>query len=94
MDISLSYGKTSLRVSLDKDWDATIIEKQNMPVIDDPLTAISTAFSEGDGSGSLEDVAKGKSSACILICDITRPVPNGLILPQLIERLIKAGIKK
>ena len=94
MYISLNYGKTSLGIILDKDWDATIIEKQNMPVIDDPLTAISTAFSEGDGSGSLEDVAKGKSSACILICDITRPVPNGLILPQLIERLIKAGIKK
>ncbi len=94
MDISLNYGKTSLSVSLDKDWDATIIDKKNMPVIDEPLAAISNALSEGDESGSLEDAAKGKSSACILICDITRPVPNGLILPQLIERLIHAGITK
>ncbi|MBC8440744.1 MAG: nickel-dependent lactate racemase [Deltaproteobacteria bacterium] len=94
MDISLNYGKTSLGISLDKDWEATIIEKQDMPVIDDPLSAISKAFSKADESGSLEEVAKGKSSVCILICDVTRPVPNGLILPQLIERLIKAGIKK
>lgn len=94
MDIALNYGKTKLDVSLDKDWDATIIEKQNMPVIENPLDAISNAFSKGDERGSLEDVAKGKSSACILICDITRPVPNGLILPQLIDRLIHAGIQK
>jgi hypothetical protein len=25
---------------------------------------------------------QGKNSACILICDITRPVPNGLLLPS------------
>ena len=94
MDISLNYGKKSLGISLYKDWEATIIEKQNMPVIDDPKAAIADAFSMGDESGSLEEVAKSKSSACILICDITRPVPNGIILEQLIDRLIKAGIKK
>ncbi|MBT6339987.1 MAG: nickel-dependent lactate racemase [Desulfobacula sp.] len=94
MDVSLNYGKKSLEVSLDKDWKATLIEKQNMPIIDDPVAAISDAFSMGDDSGSLEEVAKGKSSACILICDITRPVPNGIILEQLIDRLITAGIKK
>ncbi|MBU1696949.1 MAG: hypothetical protein KKD21_07890, partial [Proteobacteria bacterium] len=62
MDISLNYGKTSLGVSLDKDWEVKVIENQNMPVIDDPLAAISKAFSKGDESGSLEEVAKGKSS--------------------------------
>jgi len=94
MDIALDYGKTRLAINLEADWEATIIEKKNMPILDDPLAAISTAFSKAEASGSLEEVAKGKSSACILICDITRPVPNGLILPQLVERLINAGIKK
>jgi len=94
MHISVNYGKTGLGISFDRDWEVKLIKKQNMPVLDDPLAAISQAFSQGDESGSLEDAAKDKFSACILICDITRPVPNGLILPQLIERLIKAGIKK
>jgi len=92
MDILLNYGKGSLKICLDEGTDLRIIEKQNMPVIDDPLSAISQAFSRGVGSRSLEEEAQGKSSACILICDITRPVPNGLILPGLIETLIKAGI--
>ena len=36
--------------------------------------------------------AKGCRSACILICDITRPVPNGHILPPLIKELLEAGM--
>ena len=42
--------------------------------------------------GDQRELAKGKRNACILICDITRPVPNGLILPPLVESLIRAGI--
>ena len=37
---------------------------------------------------------RGKKTACILICDITRPVPNGLLLPPLIETLTAAGISR
>lgn len=94
MDILLNYGKNGLKINLDKDWHAKVIENQEMPIIDDPVSAVSKALLEGVNSGSLEEEAKGKSSACILICDITRPVPNGLILPQIIKHLVKAGIKK
>ena len=31
-------------------------------------------------------------TACIVICDITRPVPNGLILPRLLKQLTAAGV--
>jgi len=41
----------------------------------------------------LSDLAKTAKSVCILICDITRPVPNGLILPRLIEVLLASGIR-
>jgi nickel-dependent lactate racemase len=37
-------------------------------------------------------MAKGRKSACILICDITRPVPNGIILPVLVKTLLDAGM--
>jgi nickel-dependent lactate racemase len=40
----------------------------------------------------LAELAKGKSSACILICDITRPVPNHLFLRPMIETLLEAGM--
>ena len=37
-------------------------------------------------------LAGGRTSACILICDITRPVPNALFLRPMIETLRAAGI--
>jgi len=43
---------------------------------------------------SLHDLARGKRSACILICDITRPVPNGLFLPSLVRTLLDAGVPR
>jgi nickel-dependent lactate racemase len=41
-------------------------------------------------------VGDGRSQAVdagILICDITRPVPNGLILPAIVRELLAAGLK-
>jgi nickel-dependent lactate racemase len=45
-------------------------------------------------SPPLSEIARGKRTACILICDITRPVPNGILLPPLIGSLTGAGISK
>lgn len=33
---------------------------------------------------------RGRRSACILVCDITRPVPNGRLLRPLITTLLAA----
>ena len=52
------------------------------------------ALEQAVGSPPLEELAKGRKSACILMCDITRPVPNGLILPPLIRSLLRAGVDK
>src|SRR5882757_7488131 len=35
---------------------------------------------------------RGRKSACILICDITRPVPNRLFLRPMVETLVASGI--
>ncbi len=40
----------------------------------------------------LRELARGRKSACILICDITRPVPNRLFLRPMIETLTANGI--
>jgi nickel-dependent lactate racemase len=40
------------------------------------------------------ELARGRRSACILICDITRPVPNRLFLRPLIEGLLAAGVPR
>lgn len=42
----------------------------------------------------LTELARGKKSACVVISDITRPVPNRLLLPPLLETLLAAGVPR
>ena len=92
MDVTLLYGREGLTFALPPGARPTLITKSKMPVLPDPAAAIEEAL---DGSGSapaLKRRAAGQDSACILICDVTRPVPNQLFLRPMIERLLAAGI--
>ncbi len=90
--ITLNYGSEGIQVDIPEHWDVTCIEKKTMPVCHDPADSVLKAFSDPVGSDTLQNAAHGSHDACILICDITRPVPNGIILPALIRELLKAGI--
>ena len=92
MRVTLNYGKTGLDVNLPDSWNPTIIRKTAMPVLPEPETAVELALETRVNGRSLTDMATAGRSACILICDITRPVPNGLILPGLVRRLMAGGI--
>jgi nickel-dependent lactate racemase len=92
MVVDLNYGRSTLRVSLSPDLDVTIIRKPDMPVLPHPEAAVLHALQQPVGAESLEREALGKKRACILICDITRPVPNGLLLQPIVRQLIAAGI--
>ncbi len=92
MKIELLYGKQTLPIQLSPDWDVSVIRKNTMPILADATDAIQAALAHPVNVASLDLEAKVARSACILICDITRPVPNGLILPILVKQLIDAGI--
>ena len=91
MIVDLLYGQGRLPVRFD-DWDVTVVAKPPMPVLADPGAAVRRALAEPVASAPLTELAKGKRSACILVCDITRPVPNGLLLRPCIEALLAAGM--
>ena len=93
MQIEMRYGKKGLILDLPSDMDVTVIRKSRMPVLDDARGKVRLALERPEGSGSLEDEAKGRGDACILVCDITRPVPNALLLPPLIRTLMDAGLR-
>ncbi|MBL6929228.1 MAG: nickel-dependent lactate racemase [Rhodospirillales bacterium] len=93
MRVEMSYGRGTLPVDLDDDWNVTIIEKPHMPVLDDPGAAVAAALKAPVGGPPLSELAKSAQTACILICDITRPVPNGTVLPVLIRTMLDAGMK-
>ena len=92
MRVEMNYGKGTLPIALSPDWDVTVIRKPDMPVIADPAGALEAMFDAPVGAPPLDELAREAKTACILICDITRPVPNGVILGPLIRRLIGAGL--
>jgi lactate racemase len=93
MNITLRYGKRGLPLTLASEWNAIIIRKPVMPVLDDPSLAVRTALTQPVGSGTIAEEGVGCQTACIAVCDITRPVPNSLFLPHLLRELIAVGLK-
>jgi nickel-dependent lactate racemase len=92
--IDISFGKGHLPVRIPSEANATIIRKVPMPKLPDAHAAIRQALDQSVGARPFKALAKGRKSACILICDITRPVPNHLFLRLMIEDLLEAGVPK
>jgi nickel-dependent lactate racemase len=90
--IPIAYGRGHLPVTLPPGAVPTVIRKAVLPKLPDGSAAIRQAFESPVGSAPLADLARGKDSACILICDITRPVPNRLFLRPMITTLVDQGI--
>ena len=90
--VHLRYGQTGLDVRLPADAQPTLIGKHKLPKLADPHAAVRAALDQPVDARPLAELARGRTSACILICDITRPVPNRLFLRPMIEQLIAAGV--
>ena len=90
--VGLLYGKGLLEVALPASAEVTVIRKPALPKLSDPAAAVRRAFGEPVGSAPLSELAQGRASACIVICDITRPVPNHLFLRPMVEMMVAAGI--
>jgi nickel-dependent lactate racemase len=92
VEVELRYGRGTLPLRLPDDLEVTLVRKPEMPVLAAPAEAMERALRQPVGARPLEDEARGRRSACILVCDLTRPVPNALILPPLVRGLLAAGI--
>ena len=67
---------------------------KSAPAIKSPGAAIRKSLVVPLGARPLAELAAGKRTACVVISDKTRPVPNKLILPPILSLLKKAGLKK
>lgn len=90
--VEIRYGKGELKIPLPKGCEVTVIRKPPMPVIEDGVSAIRDALNNPVACPAIGQLTKGVQRVCIVICDITRPVPNGPILRGLIEQLRDSGV--
>ncbi len=94
MRIKLDYGRTGLEVELPETNLVGPLAIRDAAPLANPEQAILDSLERPIGTPSLAELAKGRKSACILICDITRPVPNKLILPPMLRILEEQGIPR
>jgi lactate racemase len=92
--ITLDYGRTGLDVELPADRVVGPLEIKDVPPLADPEGAVAAALEAPTGAAPLRQVARGRRDACILVCDITRPVPNETILRPTLRALHEAGIPR
>jgi nickel-dependent lactate racemase len=95
MNVTLDYGKTGLDVTLPADrLLAPPLTIRDAPPLADPEAALEDALRNPTGTRPLAELAKGQETACVVVCDITRPVPNKLILPPVLRTLEAAGVPR
>ena len=91
-EVKLLYGRNGINLNLKDHWNADIIRKPSMPIINDIKDEVNKALNDPINSLPIDEICSQNQSLCILVCDITRPVPNKLFLEQMILKFINAGI--
>ncbi|MDP2948838.1 MAG: nickel-dependent lactate racemase [Chloroflexota bacterium] len=92
MKVSLPYGRQPLEVDLPD--QAHVLLPERLPALPDPLEAVRQALRQPIGSPPLAEQARPDDTVAIVFSDITRPVPNHILLPAILAELAAAGVAK
>jgi nickel-dependent lactate racemase len=92
METLFAFGKHGLMLSLPDGPEYQVIESRTASALTDVDAALASALDAPIGCRPLIELAAGKRTAAISVCDITRPAPNRVTLPPLLRRLHQAGI--
>jgi lactate racemase len=82
------------KVGIELPSSTTILEMKKLEALPNPEDAVHDALNHPMKSPPLEDLARNRKNACVVISDFTRPVPNKIILPPLLQALEKSGVSR
>ena len=94
MQIEVAFGKEGLLLNLPDSYDYQVLEAVSTQGLADERSSIEAALDAPIAGPPLSELARGKRSAAISVCDITRPAPNPRVLPPLLARLEAAGVPR
>lgn len=94
MQVKMRYGTGTLPIEIPDKNVVGVLEISDSVPLPDEDGAVREAIAQPIASPPLAEIAKGRDSACIVISDITRPVPNKVILPPMLETLEASGIPR
>jgi len=92
MKLKIDYGRDGLDIEVP---DSVQVMQMNAAAgLDRIEERLDQALSHPLGTPALRELARGRKNACIVIADITRPVPNAIILPPMLRILEEEGIAR
>ncbi|MCX6145444.1 MAG: nickel-dependent lactate racemase [Ignavibacteriales bacterium] len=94
MKIHLAYGKEGLEVEVPEKNLAKILTMKSTPPLPAPPVAVKDSLLHPIGCPPLGEIARGRKRVCIVVCDFTRPVPNKILLPPMLDLLEMSGVEK
>jgi lactate racemase len=94
MRVRLEYGRHGLQVELPSERVVRSLAYRSASPLADPEQALRAVLEMPCGTPPLRELAAARRDACIVVCDITRPVPNALILQPILETLEASGIAR
>jgi nickel-dependent lactate racemase len=94
MHVNLAFGKTGLAADLPPGFHYHVLEARSAQPLADWQRHLDSALDAPLGSPPLAELARGKRTAAISVCDITRPAPNPQTLPFVLRRLEQAGLRR
>ncbi len=93
MSFYVNYEQKKIDFSLPKGWN--LISAEDKPPISgvaDPVQEIRRALDHPIGSPKIEELARPGMDVALLFDDLQRPTPVHLALPEILNRLNRAGI--
>ncbi|MGA3209328.1 MAG: nickel-dependent lactate racemase [Syntrophales bacterium] len=95
MKVTLKYGTEGIPLEIEETPGFVGVMTPSDPEpIEDPMAKIEESLRKPIESKPLADIARARKNACIVVSDITRPVPNTLILPPLLKIIEAAGVPR
>jgi len=93
-EVSIPWGNWYLQgtkmLAFPAGWDVTLCKMEHSLALSE--RELISKIDLPIGAPNLDELARGKKSACIIIDDISRPTPGSFILPPIIKKLLGAGI--
>jgi nickel-dependent lactate racemase len=94
MQVELAFAESGIVVHLPEGFNYCVLEQKVAKPLADWRTVLEASLDQPIGARPLADLARGKKTAAISVCDITRPAPNEKVLPPVLRRLESAGIPR
>jgi len=90
--IILPYGKEKISINIPQKNLLKVCLLKDKPGVKNNVKAIKEAIKNPIGSPTISKIAHGKRTAVVICTDTTRPTPDKLLIPPMLDELNKGGI--